>query len=46
MDSRKDFSVMISCAAARGENPEILARSGAAASANAPENANAAANRA
>src|ERR1700693_1118270 len=35
MDSRKEFSVMISCAAARGENPESLARSGAAASANA-----------
>src|SRR5271169_722360 len=35
MDSLKEFSVMISCAAARGENPEILARSGAAASANA-----------
>src|SRR5271163_3340462 len=35
MDSRKEFSVMISCAAARGENPEILARSGAAPSANA-----------
>src|SRR5277367_4284194 len=35
MDSRKEFSVMISCAAACGENPEIFARSGAAASANA-----------
>src|SRR5580704_3220101 len=33
MAERKEFSVMISCAAARGENPEILARSGAAATA-------------
>src|SRR5271155_3501614 len=35
MDSRNDFSVMISCAAARGENPEILAKSGDAAKASA-----------
>jgi hypothetical protein len=46
MDSRKEFSVMISCAAARGENPEILARSDAAARASAAESAKAAANRA
>ena len=46
MDSRKEFSAMISCAAARGENPEIFARSGAAARASAAENAKAAANRA
>ena len=35
MDSRKEFSVTISCAAARGENPDIFARSGAAARASA-----------
>ena len=38
MDSRKEFSVMISCAAARGEKPEIFAISGAAASASAANN--------
>src|SRR5271154_6622000 len=36
--ARNEFSVMISCAAARGENPAILARSGAAATASATNN--------
>src|SRR5271156_5361463 len=43
MPARNEFSVMISCAAARGENPAILARSGAAATASASKSAPAAA---